>query len=69
MILPETPAGWILGTECGYENHTGFVKDAGNMQWSLTPLNDRLWCLALIDNGVAISSKTMSLESAIEYVK
>jgi hypothetical protein len=69
--LPTTPDGWILGTDCGYPNHAGFVKDAGKMLWSLTPAagSDTLWVLALIDNGVAISQRTMSLEAAVAYAR
>lgn len=72
--LPATPDGWILGTDCGYANHAGFVKETtgGKMHWSLTPLDGsdgRLWCLALIDKGVAISNRTMSLEAAVEYAR
>lgn len=70
--LPKTPDGWILGTDCGYKSHAGFVKDAGrDNHWSLTPIDNSpdLWCLAFVQGRIAVTNHTMSLESALEYVK
>lgn len=68
--LPATPTGWIIGTECGYPSHTGFVKGCvnGRDHWSLTP-NSSGWVLARIVNRVAESSRTFpTLAKAVEYV-
>ena len=68
--LPATPAGWILGTDCGYRNHSGFVKDASSpsRHWSLTPTNNGQWCLAMIDNGIASTSRVGEFDDLVEHV-
>lgn len=67
--LPETPAGWALGTDCGYPNHSGFVRAAGNGHWSLYPARDgERWTLALIRNGIAVSGRQLSFQEALDYV-
>lgn len=71
QTLPATPTGWLLGTDCGYRHHGGFVKDCTSpaMHWSLTPTSNGEWTLALIENRVAISSRRFStIEDAIAYV-
>ncbi len=67
--LPPTPEGWILGVDAGYRHHEGFVKDAGRLSWSLSPCEDGLWRLDLIEDRVALSSRKMTFEAAVGYAR
>lgn len=61
-------AGWIKGIECGYRNHSGFVKDsaASGRHFSLTPLRSGRYTLATIVRGIAEFSSVVTIEEALQ---
>ncbi len=62
--------GWIKGTDCGYPNHEGFIRDyrtpSPHGHYSLTPAKRGQLCLARIENGVCDTKRYFWFSQVIE---
>ena len=63
-------AGWIAGTDCGYKNHTGFVRGgvggAGTTYSLLPPVRGKMM-LCVIRNGLCERKSRMTIDEVLSY--